>query len=60
MFHDRGLNNKINRMHERSLKIVYGDSKSSLKELHRKDKLPQIHHKSLKVFARPNTDYHPR
>ena len=33
MFHDRGLNNKINRLHERALRIVYRDDVSTFKEL---------------------------
>ena len=33
MFHSRFLNNRINRIHERSLRIVYHDYFSSFKEL---------------------------
>ena len=29
MFHSRGLNNKINRIHERALRITYNDKSSS-------------------------------
>ena len=29
MFHGRGVNNKINHLHERSLRIVYKDTNSS-------------------------------
>ena len=29
MFHSRRINNKINRLHERSLRIVYGDDVST-------------------------------
>ena len=32
-FHSRTLNNKINRLHERTLRIVYSDYKSSFCEL---------------------------
>ena len=32
MFRVRGVNNKINHLHERSLRIVYKDSNSSFKE----------------------------
>ena len=32
MFHSRTLNNKINRLHEKALRIVYGDSKSKFGE----------------------------
>ena len=33
MFHDRRLNNKINRVHERALRIVYKDDVSTFEEL---------------------------
>ena len=33
MFHSRGLNNKINRIHERALRITYNDKSSSYREL---------------------------
>ena len=51
MFHDRGRNNKISRIHEQSLRIVYGNNKSSFKELFRKDKSAKMHYKNLQVFA---------
>ena len=38
MFHSRTLSNKINRLHERALRIVYSDYKSSFCELLEKDK----------------------
>ena len=37
MFHSRSINNKINRLHERVLRIVYNDFKSSFKNLLEKD-----------------------
>ena len=33
MFHSRELNNRINRIHERSLRIVYNDKQSTFHEL---------------------------
>ena len=33
MFHSRTINNKINRLHERALRIVYSDLKSSFEGL---------------------------
>ena len=33
MNHSRGLNNKINRLHERCLKIIYNDKRSNFEEL---------------------------
>ena len=38
MFHSRRLNNRIDHIHERALKIIYQDYNSSFKELLRKDK----------------------
>ena len=37
MFHGRGVNNKINHLHERSLRIVYKDNNSSFVDLLKKD-----------------------
>ena len=39
MNHNRSLNNNINRIHERALKIVYRDKKSTFKELLEKNQL---------------------
>ena len=51
MFHSRTLNNKINRLHERALRIVYSDYKSSFCELLEKDKSFSIHHKNIQSLA---------
>ena len=51
MFHSKTLNNKINRLHERALRIVYSDYKSSFCELLRKGKSFSIHHKSIQSLA---------
>ena len=37
MFHTRGLNNKINLLHERALRITYGDKDLTFQELLEKD-----------------------
>ena len=47
MFHSRSVNNKINRLHERVLRIVYNDFKSSFKNLLEKDGTISIHPKNL-------------
>ena len=39
MFYDRHLNNKINRIYERSNRILYSDNKSTFEELHWKGML---------------------
>ena len=43
----RGLNTKINNMHERALRIVYQDKKSSFETLLKLDKSTSIHVKNL-------------
>ena len=47
MFHSRYSNNKINRLHERALRLVYDDFVSSFDELLTKDKSFSIHHQNL-------------
>ena len=51
MFHSRGLNNKINSIHERALRITYGDHSSTFRELLEKDNSVSIHHRNLQVLA---------
>ena len=51
MFHSRTLNNRINNLHERALRIVYKDDDSSFKELLVKDGSCTIHHYNLKLLA---------
>ena len=54
MFHSRGLNNKINRIHERALRITYGDKSQSYAELLTKDGSVTIHHRNIRTLAREN------
>ena len=49
MFCSRKLNNKINRLHERGLRIAYEDYVSSFEELLIKDGSVTIHQRNLKV-----------
>ena len=51
MFHSRTLNNKINQLHEKALRIVYGDYKSKLDELLEKDGSFIIHHRNIQTLA---------
>ena len=51
MFHSRRLNNKINSIHERALRITYGDQKSTFQELLIKDNSVSVHHRNLQVLA---------
>ena len=51
MFHSRRLNNRINHIHERALRIIYQDFSSSFKELLRKDSSLTIHKRNLKLLV---------
>ena len=51
MFHSRRLNNKINSIHERALRIAYQDNTSAFQELLNKDNSVSIHHGNLQVLA---------
>ena len=51
MFHSRGLNNKINRIHERALRITYKDKSSTFQELLEKDNSVSIHHRNIQKLA---------
>ena len=51
MCHNRTYNNKINRLHERCLRIIYNDKRSSFEDLLEKDNSVSIHHKNLQVLA---------
>ena len=51
MFHNRTLNNRINRIHERALRIVYRDKTSNFTELLQKDNAVAVHQRSLQVLA---------
>ena len=47
MFHSRHTNNKINRLHERALRIVYNDYESTFEQLLINDKSFCIHHQNI-------------
>ena len=51
MFHSRRLNNKINSIHERALRITYQDHISTFQELLNKDNSVSIHHRNLQALA---------
>ena len=50
MFHSRKLNNHINNIHERALRIVFGDYESTFQQLLKQNKSISIS-KKLTVFA---------
>ena len=51
MFHSRDLNNKIDSLHERALRITYGDRSSSFEDLLKKDNSVSIHYRNIQVLV---------
>ena len=51
MFHSITMNNKINYIHERALRLVYSDHVSPFDELLKKNR-------SIQVFSRSSSKYH--
>ena len=53
MFHSGELNDKINRLHERCLRVVYYDTNSlkNYEELLQKDNSVSIHYRNIQVLA---------
>ena len=51
MFHSRQINHKINKLHERALRIVYNDHFSSFEELLSKEKSVTVHQRNLHTRA---------
>ena len=51
MFHSRKLNNKINKLHERCLRIVYNNNSSSYEELLETDNSISVHFRNEQVLA---------
>ena len=51
MFHSRKLNCRVNKLHERTLKIVYQDYSPSFTELLEKDKSSAIHNSNIQLLA---------
>jgi hypothetical protein len=51
MFHDRWLEHKINKLHERALRLVYEDDVSTFKELLAKDNSFTIHQRNIQTLV---------
>ena len=51
MFHNRTLNNKINKLHERALQFVYKDINLSFQDLLDLDNSMTIHHRNIQKLA---------
>ena len=51
MFHSRTINHKINKLHERALRLVYNDEGMTFEELLEKDNSMTIHDRNLCKLA---------
>ena len=51
MFHNRALNNRINRIHERALRLVYQNTNLSFGELLELDNAVTVHQRNLQVLV---------
>ena len=51
MFHSRGLNNRINKIHKKALRLVYNDNQLTFSELLDKDNSVTIHGRNLQALA---------
>ena len=51
MLHSRTLNNRINNIHEKALRLTYKDNKSSFKQLLEKEHSVTVHQKNLQVLV---------
>ena len=51
MSSNRSLNNKINRLHERCLRIVCNDKKSNFEDLLKRHASITVHHQNIRFLA---------
>ena len=51
MCHSRSINNRINRLHDRALRLVYNDYHSTFDELLERDNSVSVHTKNLQFLA---------
>ena len=51
MFHSRKLNSRVNKLHERALRIEYRDYASSFTEILEKGNLTTIHNRNIQLLA---------
>ena len=51
MCHNRMYNNKINRLYEKCLRLIYNDKRSSFEDLLKKNNSVSIRHKNLQALA---------
>ena len=51
MFHSRSLNNRINKIHERALRVVFKDKNATFNELLQRDGSVTIHERNIQALA---------
>ena len=51
MLHSRKINNRVNSLHERALRVVYRDYNATFSELLSKDKSVTIHQRNLQLLV---------
>ena len=51
LFNGRGVNNKINHLHKRSVRIVHKDNNSSFKELLKNDNSFTVHQRNIQSLT---------
>ena len=51
MCHNRTINNKINRLHERCLRLIYNDKISSFESFLERDSSVTIYHRNIRLLA---------
>ena len=51
MFYSRALNNKINRLHARCLRIIYDDKAFTFNEVLKKDNSVYTHYRNIQALA---------
>ena len=51
MLYNRSINRKINKLHERALRILYKDNISTFEQLLSKDESVTMHHRNMQKLA---------
>ena len=51
MFHSRTINNRINKLHERALRLVYRDKSQTFEQLLEKDQSVTVHERNIQKLA---------
>ena len=52
MFHTKQINNRINSLHEKMLRVAYQHRNSSFKEILNLDKSVSVHHRNVKYLLK--------